>query len=235
MTKRMIAIALSASMMLSACATTMPHSGPTNTKVHEFPKYTNDYIIAIYYGFDADGHINTNRLDASGKPIPKGMLTHMESTMIDSADRFCTDEVNLVSGRFGYDLKNTVRFSVAEGVLGAVGGHAGFPTMGFKPLLEEIGGSAAGGGLAGSEMTWEESLRVVHSYCVMMIVAKNSSESGDGRLKQIIILPLIAGKAIRPDTMSDDGYRFVRTNRTDKDDPNRLTAETTAPPLVPLP
>lgn len=231
MIKRLMTVVLASSFMLSACATTR-HSGPS-PKDREFPRYTNDYVIGIYYGFDENGHMNKTRLDAHGNEIPQGMLTHMESVMIDESDRYCTGIVNQVSGRFGYDLKNTVRFGVLEGVGGAVGGVAGFTGVSFKSFFEEIGGGGAGGGLAGSEMTWEEGLRIVHSYCVMTIVQKNSSDVGDARLKQIMIFPVIAGHAVRPGSMPDDGYKFVRTNSNQ----TKLTAETTIgpPPIVPIP
>jgi hypothetical protein len=230
MNKRLMTVVLALSFLLSACATAL-HSSPS-PKAREFPHYTNDYVIAIYYGFDENGHMNKTRHDANGNEIPNGMLTHMESVMIDESDRYCTQVVDQVSGRFGYDLKNTVRFGVLEGLGGAVGGVAGFPGMSFKSFFEEIGGGGAGGGLAGSEMTWEEGLRIVHSYCVMTIVQKNSSDVGDSRLKQIMILPLVAGHAVRPGNMPNDGFKFVRKNSNDP----KLTAETTVgPPIVPIP
>jgi hypothetical protein len=231
MKKILIAAMLASTALLGACSTMGPSH--ESTAQAEPPAYTKDYVVDIYTGYDDDGNINQTRLDANGNVIPQGQLTYMESKMLDSTDRYCTTELNQVVGRFGYDLKGVVRFGVLQGLGTALGAVEGFAGSSFTSYLKYAGIAGAGGGLAAGEMTWEESIRVVHSYCVMMWVQKNSTENGDQRLKHIMIYPLIAGKAHRPGHTANDGVKFERTNRSNGEE--RETSETTTPPPLPPP
>jgi len=218
MMKSSVLIALLASSsLLAACSTSGIDRGPPPTK---------SYIADTYTGYDPEGGINQSRLDANGTSIPIGTLTYMESKMLDSTDDHCGQVAKNVVGHATYVVKNGIRYYVLGGLGTAIGAVTGFSGTDFLSYFKYGGGANAGSSFAGVEMTWDESIGVVRSYCMISWVAKNPADKGDGRLKNVMIYPVIAGNGRRLPHTADDGKKFERHDGRQAEE----QAETTVPP-----
>jgi len=176
---------------------------------------TKDYGIDVYTGYDDNGNVNPTR-----------SLTLTESTMVESTDQHCVQVTKEVRGRMGQLLKQGGKFTVLTALGTAVGAVTGFPGVKFMQYLKYGAGAGLAGGLETGSITTEQALSIVHSYCVLMWVQKNTADLRDRRLSNVIIIPTPMLGMKRPTT---DASRKTEKNRDIQD---KIEESLTPPPPV---
>jgi len=184
--RTLMTVSLMAATMLSACAST-PH---IRTAADPGPGYTRDYMVDIYTGYDASGNIRTTR-----------PLTATEAHMLAATDQHCIEKTHEVDAIWQGYIKDGVKGGFLIGLGTAVGAVLGSFTSGgmsFLNYLKYGAGSGLGSGVFTAEQKREQALKIVHSYCMLQWVQKNSNDYADRRLKDIIIIPMMVGRAKLP-------------------------------------
>jgi hypothetical protein len=141
----------------------------------------------VYTGFDDSGRI-----------LPDTGISPTQAIMLGEIEKHCATKAEEVRGQAQFMLKTGFKGGIINAIFTAAGAVLGFPGTRFGDYAAYAGVAGIGSGLFAGNMTEEQAMKVVSSYCVLQWVQKNSSDRNDRRLDNIIAIPLMVGNAPRP-------------------------------------
>lgn len=184
-------------------------------------EFTVGVAYDIYTGFDENGNMR-----------PARALTRTESVMLAEVEVHCAAKVREVERVALRELESGAFFS-AVGALTYAAIAEAIPGADLANNMITGGLAFTGSSVVTSQTMWDQALGVYYSTCVSNWVAANKADMGDRRLSNILVSPLLRGRAPRPDMGSGE------TPRRDSDDAewDDLQQQESAPvptPIVPM-
>ncbi len=218
-----------AAMSLAACGSTgnnfrgTDYNGAVSGQItpeQSNVEFTVGVAYDIYTGFDENGHINPDR-----------PFTRTESVMIAEIETRCERKVR--------QAERVAREEFGKGTFFSVVGAFAYAAIATAiPGADVANNAITGGGAFGAsaavtgETMWDQTRGIYYSTCVSNWVSANKADVGDRRLGDVLVSPLLRGRAPRPTMGSGETLRRDADDDSYDDLPSESAPVPT--PIVPM-